>query len=411
MRPGQLNLLVAANATSVVGNVMGAVAIPWFVLTTTGSAALMGVAAFAATGPMVIGSLVAGRVVDRLGARATSIATDLASGATVAVIPMLFVVGRLEIWHLVALVFVGTVFDSAGAAARLSLVPRAARADGVPLEAANARFGGTEHLGYVLGAPLAGILIGVVGAANVLWMDAATFAVSAALLAVAGRLGRPHAPSRARDASIGDPLGGSLRAAAGQVRRDRVLLAMLVLPATGALLIDPLAPVILPVYAREVADSPVWLGISVAAYGVGGLVGLVSSGRLRARASRRALYVAAMLVWPVLYALLVPLPPILVAAAVVFAVGWIAGLIAPIETTLVQERTPPELLPRVVGIQTAVFRIAGPIAILLTGLAIEQFGLSATLAVLTAGTIVLALVVAVDAGVRRFDEPPHPAVG
>lgn len=411
MRPAPLNLLVAANAVSVVGNVMGAVAIPWFVLTTTGSAALMGIAAFAATGPMVIGSLVAGRVVDRLGARGTSIATDLASGVTVAIVPLLFLVGRLEFWHLVALVFAGTVLDAAGAAARLSLVPAAARTGGVTLEAANARFGGTEHLGYVLGAPLAGVLIGVVGAANVLWIDAATFAVSAALLASAGRLRPRDGPARHGDAAKGDALGGSLRAAVGQFRRDRVLLAMLVLPASGALLIDPLAPVILPVYARDVAGSPVWLGISVAAYGVGGLVGLVSSGRLRARTSRRTLYLAAVVIWPVLYAMLVPLPPILVAAGVVFAVGWVAGLIAPIETTLVQERTPPALLPRVVGLQTAVFRIAGPVAILLTGLAIERLGLSATLAALTAGTVLLALVVAVDGGVRRFDEPPAAARG
>src|SRR5215210_1379507 len=95
----RLALLVGANAVSVTGNVMGAVAIPWFVLTTTGSAALTGVAAFAATGPMVIGSLLAGRVVDRLGARRTSIATDIASGLTVACIPALEAVGVLQTWH------------------------------------------------------------------------------------------------------------------------------------------------------------------------------------------------------------------------------------------------------------------------------------------------------------------------
>jgi hypothetical protein len=45
-------------------------------------------------------------------------------------------------------------------------------------------------------------------------------------------------------------------------------------------------------------------------------------------------------------------------------------------------------------------------AILITGVAIERVGLATTLAVLTAGTALLALVVAVDGGVRRFDEPP-----
>src|SRR5215210_6857692 len=121
----RLALLVGANAVSVTGNVMGAVAIPWFVLTTTGSAALTGVAAFAATGPTVVGSLIAGRVVDRLGARATSVATDLASAATMAMLPLLFAGDLLEFWHIVALLFVGTAFDASGAAARVSLVPAA----------------------------------------------------------------------------------------------------------------------------------------------------------------------------------------------------------------------------------------------------------------------------------------------
>jgi predicted MFS family arabinose efflux permease len=395
-RTRSLNLLVAANAISLTGNVMGSVAVPWFVLTTTGSAALTGVAAFAATGPMVIGSLVAGRIVDRLGPRATSVTTDVASGATVALIPLLFGLGRLEFWHIVALLFAGTVFDSAGAAARLSLVPAAARAAGVDLERANARFGGAEHIGYVLGAPLAGLLIAVIGPANVLWLDAASFGLSAALLGLGVRLhdGSDRSPAAA----------GSLRAAVQAIRGDRVLLTLVLVPAAGALLIDPLAPVILPVYARQVADSPVWLGIAVAAYGVGGLAGLVGSGRLRAIASRRRIYLAVFAVWPILYGLLAPLPLILPATALVFAVGLIAGLIAPIETTVVQERAPPELLPRIVGVTTAVFRVAGPIAILVTGVALESFGLTPTLVSLTIGTVALALAVWLDPGVRRFDD-------
>jgi hypothetical protein len=49
--------LVAANAVSLLGNVVAAVAIPWFVLETTGSAARTGVAAFFATLPLALGAL------------------------------------------------------------------------------------------------------------------------------------------------------------------------------------------------------------------------------------------------------------------------------------------------------------------------------------------------------------------
>jgi predicted MFS family arabinose efflux permease len=394
-RSRALDLLVLANAISVVGNVMASVAVPWFVLTTTGSAALTGLAAFALTGPIVVGSLIAGRVVDALGARRTSSATDLASGATMALLPILFAANGLEFWHIVVLLVAGTVFDAAGAAARLSMVPGAAKAAALDLERANARYGGTEHIGYLLGAPLAGLLIAAIGPVNVLWIDAASFVVSAGAMWFVAVV-----PDRSRQPT---PVRGTLRAAIDAIRRDRVLRTLVLVPAAGALLIDPLAPVILPVYARQVADSSVWLGVAVAAYGVGGLIGLAASGPLRAIASRRRMYVGAFAAWPLLYALLVPLPPVIPATVLVFAVGLLAGLIAPIETTVVQERAPPELLPRVGGATTAIFRIAGPVAILLTGIALERSGLTPTLLALTIGTVVLAAFVALDRGVRGFD--------
>jgi MFS family permease len=60
--------LALANALSLSGNVIAAVAVPWLVLSTTGSAALAGIAVFAGAGSAAVGGLVAGRIVDRIGA-------------------------------------------------------------------------------------------------------------------------------------------------------------------------------------------------------------------------------------------------------------------------------------------------------------------------------------------------------
>jgi hypothetical protein len=97
-------------------------------------------------------------------------------------------------------------------------------------------------------------------------------------------------------------------------------------------------------------------------------------------------------------------PPIVPAVALVFGVGLLAGLVAPIETTVVQERTPAELLPRVIGLSTAVFRIVGPLAILTVGLLIERAGLGPTLALLAVGTVLLGAYVALEPSIRRFDD-------
>lgn len=49
--------LIAANTISHIGSQFTAVAIPWFVLVTTGSAAKMGLVAFAELAPIVVASL------------------------------------------------------------------------------------------------------------------------------------------------------------------------------------------------------------------------------------------------------------------------------------------------------------------------------------------------------------------
>ena len=100
-----LTLLVLANAVSLSGNVIMTVAIPWLVLTTTGSAALAGVAVFAGVGGATVGGLAAGRIVDAIGPVRTSAATDLLSGLAVAPLPILLALDALEIWHVVLLAF------------------------------------------------------------------------------------------------------------------------------------------------------------------------------------------------------------------------------------------------------------------------------------------------------------------
>src|SRR3954451_21147265 len=72
--------LLTGNAISTVGNMLTAVAIPWFVLKTTGSAGKTGLAGFSAVLPLAIAGVFGGTLVDRLGFKRMSIAADIASG-------------------------------------------------------------------------------------------------------------------------------------------------------------------------------------------------------------------------------------------------------------------------------------------------------------------------------------------
>ena len=148
--------LLGANGISQVGNTVLIVAVPWFVLETTGSAARTGLAAAAIGVGAVVPVVLGGPLVDRLGFKRASVLTDLASGATVAAIPLLYLAGVLAFWQLLVLVFLLSSLNTNGDSARLSLVPALARRATMPIERANSADWAIARLGPLGGAPLAG---------------------------------------------------------------------------------------------------------------------------------------------------------------------------------------------------------------------------------------------------------------
>ena len=188
-----LPLLVLANAGSLSGNVIMAVAIPWLVVTTTGSAALTGITVFAGVGSAAVGGLAAGRIVDVIGPVGTSSAADLLSGFAVAPLPILLALDVLQIRHIVLLTILATLADSAGSTARQSMVPAVADAGQYQRERANALFTSAEHVGYLLGAPVAGLLIAAFDVGVALWVTVASFAFAALVVGRLVHLPRPPA--------------------------------------------------------------------------------------------------------------------------------------------------------------------------------------------------------------------------
>jgi MFS family permease len=380
-----LYALLAANAVSLLGNVIAAIGIPWFVLATTGSPARTGLAAFFTTVPLALGALFGGAVADRVGAKLASVVGDLLSAASLAGIPLLEASGSLEFWHLLTLGFLGSLFDGPSQAARQALLPELAEQAAVPLERANALHKGTEHVGYVLGAPLAGTLVAAVGAPNALWVDAGTFVAAALAVAIAvPSPDRASAPRRRYLAEVTDGLRF--------VAQEPVVRALLVLPVMGNFFISPLAPVLLPVYARDELGGAGTFAALMAAFGAGGVVGITLFGSLGARVPRRAQYVGVALFYPTASVFLIALPPLAPALLLLALLGLSAGAVVPLFQTVRQERTPPELRGRVFATAAAAEAIVIPPAVLLAGVVVESFGLRAAFAVYAAGNVLYAVV-------------------
>ena len=143
--------VLASTAMSVTANSVVAIAVPWLVLERTGSAALAGLAGAAAIAPIVFSAVFGGALIDRIGKKRCSIIADTLSALAVAAIPVADLTIGLGMGLLLALVALGAVFDSPGAAAREAVRPDVARRAGVPLARVNAWGEAAEGIGYLAG--------------------------------------------------------------------------------------------------------------------------------------------------------------------------------------------------------------------------------------------------------------------
>ena len=87
---------------SVLGDGMTRVALSWFVYERTHSAEVLGWLMLCYTGPLVVGGLLAGALLDRFGRRRVMLVDNVARGVAVATVPLLAAVGRLALWHVYA---------------------------------------------------------------------------------------------------------------------------------------------------------------------------------------------------------------------------------------------------------------------------------------------------------------------
>jgi MFS family permease len=383
MRRTPLYALFAADSVSLAGNAVARLAIPWYVLVTTDSPTLTGLAVFFNFLPVVIAGLFGGVIVDRLGFRTTSVVADLASAAAVAAIPALEATVGIELWQLMTLVFLGGLLDAPGATARTSLFPDLVALAGVRMERATGIRGAIERGSVLVGAPLGGLLVTELGATNALWLDSASFLVSAALVATV--IPAAHAKdgdeSRARYLS---ELAEGIRF----IWNQRLIRAVIATVLVTNFLDAPFS-VVMSVYAREAFGSATDLGLMFGVFGGAALASSLAFSVVGHRLPRRLTFVSCFLVWAADYLVLATLPSLPV-TLIALAVGGLAvGPLNPLLGAVGFEIVPAQLRGRVFGALTSGAWAAIPAGVLLGGVAVEAIGVSGTL--LTIGACYVAV--------------------
>lgn len=356
---------------SLLGNSMAMLAIPWFVLETTGSASQTGFAGVAAALPMGLSGVVGGPLIDRFGGRRMSIISDVVSSAAVAAIPILHYLGVLTYPLILLLVFLGAMLDIPGVTARRLLLPGFQKQAALRPEQMNTAFEVLGNVANMIGPAVAGVLIALMGPVNLLWITAFGFVVSATgVLFLA-----PH-HSTGIHSSQKQPYLESIREGFAFIAKTRVLLAMAILFGFSNFISNGFTSVGLPVLVFETWGSATRLGVLFTALGVGTLTGAVLYGAIghRFRQYRRVVLVFAFSTQPIWISTFLWSERLPVLLAAMFLIGFAAGPANPMAVTVRFEHIPTALHGRVFATFSAVTATITPLGIALSGMLMERFG-------------------------------------
>lgn len=401
-RRAPLFTLYGANSISLLGSQVTLIAVPWYVLITSGSAAKTGISGFAEALGVVLSGFIGGALVDRIGNKRSSVLADIGSAVAIGLIPILAATIGLAFWQLLALVFLGSLCNTPGMTARKALIPELTRMAGTTLERANATAQTIQRGASMIGAPLAGILVAMLGASHVLWIDAVSFLISALMIGslVPGRRssGPPNAVQEAVKVSFKEELTTGMRF----IWSDKLLFTIIAAIAVGNFLEAPLFAVVLPTYTLRAFGSATILGLLLACVGGGSVAGAVLLGLFGKRLPRRATFNTCFILLGLAYCGLIWLPPLGVCAGLLALAGLAAGPINPIMATIQHERVPAEMMGRVFGATTSLAFAAMPIGVLGGGFVVQWLGLQTTLAIIAGGYVLTTLTFLVNPAMREM---------
>lgn len=367
---------------------MSLIALPWFVLQTTGSAALTGIAAVCETVPVVVVLIVAGGIVARVGARRARAWSDLVAGVTVLTIPLLHATVGVAYWQLLLLVAVNGALRTPAVAASMVMLGDATSLAGLTSDQTAGPYTAGVRLAATLAGPAAGALIAFIGAPSVLVVDAVTFLVSAGVVVLLV----PAAPAVRPGAPRVEPIGQSdLTAGFRTLRDDQTLLTLTIFAVVLATMTAGWNSVGAPIYGRTVLHSSIQLGVVLGLFGAGALLGNLVYAPLSRRLSRYAILIAALTcAGPLPWIGLAFHPPLPVLLTAMTLAGLGFGALSPLYLTLQYTRVARDehahLFALTFGLQTAGEAVGAAFA----GVAFTYFTMQQTL--LGMGTITATLV-------------------
>ena len=391
--------LLTAELVSLTGSAMTYIALPWFVLATTGSTTKMGWVLATELVPVAVLGIPSGSVIARLGAKRTMLVCDAARGPLMLVIPILHWTGRLGFGALLAASFAVGCFSAPYLSSSRLVIPEVVGEDVRLVAATNAVVAGANQITQIVGPVLAGVLIAATTPAAVLVVDAGTYLFSFATILVFVRAGR-----RVEETEESRGVLAGLR----YLVRDPLLGPALVVACLLNLVVQGLI-VGIDVLAFFRYGSAHVAGFLFGAMGVGALLGAIVAQQLTQKVDLLKLAAVAIVAMPLPLWLLPLSMPWAGALVAVGAFGFFTPLVNAPLLGVITVRTPAALRPKVMTSVMTVAVLAGPLGLVgasqaLHVVTLQQLFLAVAALLTLAGLCFAAVIVR-----NRGETPPAPA--
>lgn len=266
-------VLLGGQAVSEFGDAVSLTVLPLLVLHLTGSAILVGLVAALQLVPDLLFGLFAGALADRWDRRRIMLVADAGRALLVAAVPLAYWAGLPTMTVLLVVVGPIACLRVLWAAGFTSAIPGLVGAD--QLGRANSVLESAFSVSYLLGPVVGGVLVAVLGAAEALVLDAASFAVSATALLLIRRQMRAD-----REQAPVAPILSEVREGMSYVLRQPMLRLVIGYWSAMSLATAGLVPMLSYYITIDLQQGPELFGILGTVWSAGYLAGSLLAGRL-----------------------------------------------------------------------------------------------------------------------------------
>jgi MFS family permease len=342
---------------SVIGSWMQNLAQAWLVYKLTGSSLWLGVVGACGSLPLLLLTLPAGVLADRLPKRNILLFTQTMAMLQAFALAALIYTGKVQVWHVMALAALLGMVNALDMPTRHAMVMElASREDLFNAVSLNSS---AFNAGRIVGPAIGGMLIAEVGFATCFLINGISFAA----IIVALALIPPRPPAEVGKAPMLSQIADGLNWA----KKQPVVRSLLILTAVASIFGMSYAT-LLPVFAEDVFHTgPKGCGFLMSSYAVGALTSAIAFSMLGHRWTLGRPLTFGAFVFPVALLAVSLSPDYYSAVAALFLTGLGMMSFNAVSNTILQQSAPDDMRGRVMSMRALLFAGMMPVGALQVG--------------------------------------------